>query len=227
MASDITILEDTINYKFKNNSYLINALTHSSYNPHHYKERVNNERMEFLGDKILGFIIAEEIYNKFPDKPEGYLSKCLSYLTSSKVISKVGKSLNIEQYIKKNNELKDSIIVNTCEAIIAAIYLDSNDIIHCKNFILKFWDNYIESYNIQETYLNFNPKSFVQEWAQNLKLPIPEYNCVKKEGTEHNPIFYVEIVIKGYKSEIAAGSNKKTAEKNAAAKFININIIKK
>ena len=212
-------LENIINYTFNNKNLLFLALTHSSITNKNSKI-ANNERLEFLGDKVLGIIIANYLYDRFTNFPEGELSKIFSYLTSKDVLFKIGVNLNIFNFIKKNNDIPLSIVVDALEALIGAIYLDS-DIKHCEQFILKHWLTYLDDYFINDIYTNFNPKSYLQEWAQKNKLSIPIYNDLKKEGPEHQPIFFVSLIVENHDEVIGKGSNKQLAQKNAALDFIH------
>lgn len=212
-------LEKAINYSFKNQEYLKTALQHSSVGSK------NNELMEFLGDRVLGFIIAEYLYKNLREKNEGYLAKFLAYVTSQVVLLKIADNINLVDYIHTQHNIKeDSLIADALEAIIAAIYLDSN-MANTTKIVLKLWQTYLSNYNEEEVLSTFNPKSLVQEWAQKAQLGIPKYTVIKKTGEEHAPIFYVSLEVNHYPKVVASGSNVKTAEKNAALQFIKDNKI--
>ncbi|MDR2008446.1 MAG: ribonuclease III [Alphaproteobacteria bacterium] len=216
-------LETNLSYKFKDIKNLEKALTHSSF----FNSILNsNERLEFLGDKILGSLIADILYSHFSKKDEGFLSKSFSYLTSAEVLCDIGRDLGIAEYIRHNTSLEDSVIADTMEAIIASVYIDSSDFNVVKNFIKKHWDIYIKNYNEDSIYKAFNPKSTLQNWAQKRGLKIPEYVDVSKSGSEHEPVFYVKVVVEGYDDTIGEGKNKKIAQKDAALKFIETYNIK-
>ncbi|MCL2566808.1 MAG: ribonuclease III [Alphaproteobacteria bacterium] len=215
-------LEAKLGYKFKDVKNLQKALTHSSF----FNSILNsNERLEFLGDKILGSVVACILYENYPKKDEGYLSKFFSYLTSEEVLCDIGKKLETAKHIKHNTSLEDSVIADSIEAILAAIFIDSGDFSVVKGVIQNHWDSYFKSYNEDSIYKMFNPKSTLQNWAQKRGLKIPEYVDVSKEGNEHNPLFYVKVVVENFKGEEGVGRNKKIAQKNAAQKFIEINKI--
>lgn len=215
-------LEETLGYKFKNIKNLENALVHSSYNKINITD---NERLEFLGDKVLGFIIADIIYELYPKNDEGYLSKALSYLSSTDILFEVGKKLNTYDYIKHNTDKEETVIADSVEAIIAAIYMDSQNISTLKEFVQKHWGFYIKNYNEEKIYNLFNPKSVLQNWAQKNKLKIPEYIDISKDGDDHNPTFGVAVEVQGFPPQKGYGKNKKHAQKEAAQKFIEINKI--
>ncbi len=215
-------LEKSLGYEFKNIKNLENALIHSSYNQINIKD---NERLEFLGDKVLGFIIADIIYSLYPKNDEGYLSKALSYFTSKNILFEIGKNLNTYKYIKHNTDKEESVIADSVEAIIAGIYMDSQDIATLRTFVQKHWDFYIKTYNEEKIYNLFNPKSNLQIWAQKNKLEIPKYIDVSKEGNEHEPVFCVAVEVQGFATEKGYGKSKKIAQKVAAQNFIDINKI--
>lgn len=215
----INSLEHSINYIFKNKSLLELALTHSSY-INKKSNNINNERLEFLGDKVLGLVMAEYIYEKFKDYAEGELSKIYSYITSKDCLIEVAEKINIEQYLKTKNQGEKSIYVDAVESLLGAIYLDSN-IDNVKKIILTLWIPILNNYLDNDSYNYFNPKSCLQEWAQKNKLPIPVYVDIKKEGEEHQPIFYVKLHVKDYDDILGVGSNKQIAQKDCAMQFIN------
>ncbi|MFL1781140.1 Ribonuclease III [Candidatus Hepatincolaceae symbiont of Richtersius coronifer] len=216
-------LENKLGYKFKNKELINLALTHSSYKYGRFPK--NNETMEFLGDKVLGLIIAKELYLNYKER-EGYLAKCYGYLTSSTILIEIANALDINLYIKKSKgDEENSLLVDACEALLAAVYLDSGDIEVVRKIILIHWQKYIDQYSIQKIDVTFDPKSALQEWVQRLKLPVPFYKDIKKEGDDHNPTFYVEIIVKNYSSSLGIGNNKQLAQKDAARNFIRENNI--
>ncbi len=219
----LDLLESVLGYKFNDSAFLSLALVHSSYNN---TVTNNNQRMEFLGDSILGFVIAEIIYEYYKNQDEGYLSKSLSYLTSRDVLSSIGRQLKLEDYIKHKSNYNDNLIADALEAIICAIYFDINDVKVIKDFVLKHWKNHLQSYTVEDTYIHFNPRSFLQDWAQKQQLPIPEYIQIKRDGTDHEPLFHIQLLVYGYDSVIGMGKNKKIAQKAAAQKFIDTHNLK-
>jgi len=212
-------LEKNLNYIFKDKQLLELALTHSSY-INKKSNCINNERLEFLGDKVLGLVMADYIYDNFKDYSEGELSKIYSYITSKDFLIEVAEKINIEKYLKTKNQSEKSILIDAVESLIGAIYLDSN-IDSVKKIILKLWIPILQNYLDNDSYNYFNPKSCLQEWAQKHKLPIPIYVDIKKEGEEHQPIFHVKLNVEGYDDIIGVGSNKQIAQKDCAMQFIN------
>ncbi len=185
-------------YEFKNINLLEMALTHPS-----KEKNFSFQRLEFLGDKILNFHVCEEIYKLFPNKNEGQLSILLSHLISTNTISTLVKA-HIENYIQYTGQLNNSMIADTFEAIIGAIYLDGGD---TKKIVLTLWEKYImENYNTDFK----NPKNILQEIMNK------EANYNIKENTNNNKEkFSVEIYNNGVRG-MATGSSKKEATTNCA-----------
>ena len=213
--------EKKINYKFKNKSLIDLAFTHSSFKN---KKNKNYERLEFLGDRVLSLVISEDLFLKYSNENEGALSKRLSDLVSKQKLLEVAneisikKMLKIDQFEKKNLKLKKniSILSDVCEALIGAIYLDSN-LENAKKFISKYWKKKI-SKNILPPQ---DPKSLLQEVAQKKGLNLPKYIVKNKEGPPHNPRFEVEVFLKGIRKFSAIAKTIKIAEINAAKKMVD------
>ena len=213
--------EKKINYKFKNKSLIDLAFTHSSFKN---KKNKNYERLEFLGDRVLSLVISEDLFLKYSNENEGALSKRLSDLVSKQKLLEVANEisikemLKIDQFEKKNLKLKKniSILSDVCEALIGAIYLDSN-LENAKKFISKYWKKKI-SKNILPPQ---DPKSLLQEVAQKKGLNLPKYILKNKEGPPHNPRFEVEVFLKGIRKFSAIAKTIKIAEINAAKKMVD------
>ena len=213
--------EKKINYKFKNKSLIDLAFTHSS-----FKNKINKnyERLEFLGDRVLSLVISEDLFLKYSNENEGALSKRLSDLVSKQKLLEVANEisikemLKIDQFEKRNLKLKKniSILSDVCEALIGAIYLDSN-LENAKKFISKYWKKKI-SKNILPPQ---DPKSLLQEVAQKKGLNLPKYIVKNKEGPPHNPRFEVEVFLKGIRKFSAIAKTIKIAEINAAKKMVD------
>ena len=213
--------EKKINYKFKNKSLIDLAFTHSSFKN---KKNKNYERLEFLGDRVLALVISEDLFLKYSNENEGALSKRLSDLVSKQKLVEVANEisikemLKIDQFEKRNLKLKKniSILSDVCEALIGAIYLDSN-LENAKKFISKYWKKKI-SKNILPPQ---DPKSLLQEVAQKKGLNLPKYILKNKEGPPHNPRFEVEVFLKGIRKFSAIAKTIKIAEINAAKKMVD------
>ena len=217
---NISLFEKKTGYNFKNKNLLINSLTHPSFilDKKNNSKSINEdfERLEFLGDRVLGLAIASLIYNKFNKKNEGDLSKKLSYFVQKNFLYKISTELSIDKLLmhsfkKKNQKMNVSILADSVESIIGAIYIDggfSNSI----RFIKKIWGPYLD---IEES--NFqDPKTQLQEISQQKYKKLPDYILLKKEGPSHSPTFTVSLKALNLRKIKASGSSIREAEKNAA-----------
>ena len=221
----INKFEKNIEYFFKNKKLLINSLVHPSSLTDSKKnqiEVVNDfERLEFLGDRVLGLAISSIIYVKFKENNEGDLSKKLSYLVQKNFLHKISINLKIDDILKysfkKNEKMNVSILADSIESLIGAIYLDGG-FANAKRFINKFWSPYfdINEKNMQDF------KTKLQELSQQRSKKLPEYNLEKKEGPSHSPVFTVSLKVLGLKKIKASGSSIREAEKNAAKTALNL-----
>lgn len=207
-------IEKTFKYKFKNTNLLKIAITHKS------SQKENNERLEFLGDSILNFLITKKIYKLYPEKSEGKLTNIRSNLISNNKLLKIANKLKIKNNIITGNSIKninDSIIINTLEAVIGSIYLDSNieTIENITNCIYKKIIN-------TNTLTIKDPKSTLQEYLQHINIPIPNYKIIKTYGKMHNKTFLIKCKINKLNIHtISIGKSIKYAEKICAQKIIN------
>ena len=210
----LTILMNQLGYEFKDKSLLKTSLTHPS-----FSKKNNYERLEFLGDRVLGLIISNEIFNIYSDDSEGNLAKKISFLVCKNTLIKIADKLMLENYFIISKNIKktsfDSIKANSLEALIAAIYLDSN---FSNTYIIvkKLWNNYIEKINLDY----HDPKSKLQEWSLKTNNILPVYEVKKKEGPDHNPMFTVNLKLNGKIYSIGVGKNKQDAEVMAAEKAL-------
>jgi len=215
--NDYTTLMKKISYSFKDLSLLDVAITHSSFNEN--SKKFNYERLEFLGDRVLGLIISNEIYQKFKDESEGDLAKRLSYLVCKKTLKKVAGDISLDQYVKLANDLSkssiESIKANSLEALVAAIFLDSNLEVASK-IILKLWKKYLNEDDLPL----YDPKSKLQEWCLKNKKRLPTYELIKKIGPDHKPVFTIKVKIDDQSFSTAKGKSKQDAEINAATKLL-------
>ena len=210
----LTILMDQLGYEFKDKSLLKTSLTHPS-----FSKKKNYERLEFLGDRVLGLIISNEIFNIYSDDSEGKLAKKISFLVCKNTLIKIADKLMLEKYFIISKNIKttslDSIKANSLEALIAAIYLDSN-FSNTYVIVKKLWNNYIKQINLDY----HDPKSKLQEWSLKTNNILPVYEVKKKEGPDHNPIFTVNLKLNGKIYSIGVGKNKQDAEFMAAEKAL-------
>ncbi len=210
--------EKKINYKFKNISILTQSLTHPSYYNDNKFEKLNSqfERLEFLGDRVLGLTIASLLFNKFKSINEGDLSKKYSYLVQKNFLFKIAIDLSIDKILlynfKKNNKkMYISILSDSVESLIGAIYIDGG-YKSSSNFIKKYWETYIDI----EVSDILDPKTKLQELSQKILRKLPEYKLIKKEGPSHSPIFTIQLKVLDLKLINATGESIREAEKNAA-----------
>ena len=222
MEKDLSLLEKKIKYKFKDISLLKLALTHSS-----FEKTLNNENLEFLGDRVLGLVIAEKLIKDYPSADEGSLDKMLSSLVNRNTCFMVANNLALGDFILLGStersslgNKKKSILSNACESILGAVYRDS-DFVIVKKLILELWHEHI--HNIDQNLID--PKSFLQEWTLKKYKKLPEYKTLSKEGPDHEPIFEIELKFKNYKKAFSKASSIKEAEKLAAESFIQLNKI--
>jgi ribonuclease-3 len=206
-----------IGYTFSNPSLLIASLTHTSREP----MSVNGspfERMEFLGDSILGLIVSEELFLEFPEYSEGELSKLKSKIVSRKMLALISSKLKLKNHIIFNKDSAgkgglNSVLSNTMESLICAIYLDGN-IEKARNFIIKFiMSDY--SKHLKKGHLA-DYKSKLQEYTQAEFHATPDYDIIKAEGPEHEKIFTIQVSIKDDVYGLGIGNSKKEAQQDAA-----------
>ena len=213
--NDNNSLMKNIKYTFNDISNLNEALTHSSYGKN--AKIQNYERLEFLGDRVLGLIIASKLYMENINSSEGDLAKKLSYLVCKSTLKKVADQIELGKYIKYSNKIDslDSIKANALEALIGAIYLDSN-LKKTSKVIIYLWKNCFDNINLAE----FDPKSRLQEWCLKYKKKLPEYKLVEKIGPDHQPKFKIKVLIDNLTYSLADGNSKQVAEINAAEKLL-------
>ena len=212
MTLELNKLEKIINLKFKNKHLLIQSLTHKSYN-----SIQSNEKLEFLGDRVLGLVISKKLLEKYPNDREGSLDKKLASLVNKKKCFDVAKSLNLEKFIlignskKKPIKIENKIISDCCEALIGAIYLDQGfDVI--ENFILKIWKIHINSSVV--TFIDSKTK--LQEYSLKKFKNLPIYKLIDNSGPMHKPLFKVGVKLKNSKMFVGTGQSKKDAQQKAA-----------
>lgn len=232
MEQDIQKLMKTINYKFKNEKLLINALTHRSYaNEHLHLNLKDNERLEFLGDSVLDLMSTDYIVNKFKNLQEGEMSKIKSRLISENAFSTIATEINLGEYLYLSNgenssggRKRKSILGDAFEALVGAIYLDS-DYYTTKNVILSYLKKTMEHLNSIEGILDY--KTELQEYIQGLYKVTPEYKIIDATGPDHDKVFTVEVLINNKVIGKGVAKNKKEAEKHAAREaLINMGIEK-
>ncbi len=215
-------LEKNINYKFNNINLLKEAITHSSYQKNNYKiKKKNYERLEFLGDRVLGLVLSEYLIKTFPKEKEGILDNYFQKFANQENLYNYAKKINLHVFLKTqkgdNLENNKSILGDVVEAIIGAIYLDSG-LKSCAKFIKK---KIIDKELIYSKPLK-HPKSILQEYSLNTYQTLPKYSILNKYGNEHKPIYEVSVSINNDNVVSAKGTNLKNAEEAAASKLLSI-----
>ena len=209
-------LERTININFVNKENLILSLTHKSHN-----SKINNERLEFIGDRVLGLIISSELLKTYPNQKVGYLDKMFASMVNKRTLLNIGKKIGLEKFIiggkttKKN--IEDKIISDTCEALIGAIFLDFG-YIKAKKFILNYWEQY---FKLNITY-QVDSKTKLQEYSLKKYKVLPIYKLISNSGPRHKPIFKIGVRLKNTKFVYATGSSKKNAESKSAETLLKV-----
>ena len=218
---DLARLTKKIGYQFKDDSLLLQALTHRSAKGQH------NERLEFLGDSILGFVIAEALFEQFPKHDEGDLTRMRSSLVKGVTLAEIARDFDLGECLilgpgelKSGGHRRESILEDAIEAIIGAIYLDS-DINKCKELILLWFSKrlrVIKPGNEQK-----DPKTRLQEYLQGRKIPLPNYDVIDTTGQSHNQQFTVRCVAEVIDQEvIAKGTSRRKAEQAAAEQILEL-----
>ncbi len=207
-----------LSYDFKNRALLRHALTHSSTRA----KRDDYERLEFLGDRVLGLVIAEQLFKARPDEREGHMSARHSGLVRGDACAEVARALVLADFVvmgknelHKGMNLSATVLGDVMEALIGGIYLDGG-LDAAKSFILRNWKPLLASQSGHEK----DAKTFLQEWVLARSLPIPVYRIVKREGPEHAPVFEVSVEVKGREPMLGSGRSKRLAEQDAAGKFL-------
>lgn len=218
---NLALLQKTIGYQFNDLQLLNQALTHRS--AHH----IHNERLEYLGDAVLGHVIALELYTRFPKADEGQLSRLRAFLVKEKALSEIANQLNFSQFlILGSGELKsggfrrDSILSDTFEAIIGAVLLDS-DFNAVQQYILNLYQEKISELSLDMA--QKDPKTRLQEWLQARGKETPDYSVVKESGKDHAKKYWVNCSIAFQDITVEGqGASRRKAEQDAACKAISI-----
>jgi len=217
MIKPLKELEGILQYEFKNKDLLHKALTHKSYSEN------NNEKLEFLGDRVLGLVISKKLLDKYPGEKEGIIDKKFANLVNKKTCANIANTLNLKKFIylgasHKNIERSGDKILSDClEAIVGAIYTDGG-IKSSEKFILNSWNSFID----KSIVTLIDPKTRLQEFSLKKFKILPKYTFFKKSGPQHKPSFKTEVQIPDSKKIIGIGSSKKKAQQNAAEKLIKI-----
>jgi len=220
--------QEALGYKFVDTALLHEALTHSSANMPFRGQREssltssNYERLEFLGDRVLGLVIADTLLERYPHEAEGALAKRHAMLVSRETLSQIAREIDLSSNLisaknDRNDEKNQSVLADALEAVIAALYRDGG--LSCAaSFIERHWRLAISSTSTPPQ----DAKSSLQEWAMSKALPLPNYIEISREGPPHEPIFTVAVSVAGYPETKAQGPSKRIAEQKAAAVLFKI-----
>jgi ribonuclease-3 len=214
---------DSIENKFKNKETFNLAMTHRSWVNEHANIRPSNERLEFLGDAILEFVVSKELYQRFPNKEEGYLTALRANLVNTVNLSQIARKLGLGEkiFLSKGEEetggrVNQSILADTVEAVIGGLFIDTG---------IKRAEEFIDQYLLTDIDKKLeeplkDPKSRFQEYVQAQGLPAPKYEVVNEVGPDHNKKFTIEVVVNQKSWARGIGKNKSEAAQNAAAKAL-------
>ena len=212
MKISYKILEKKIKIVFKDKDLLLRSLTHKSFN-----KFINNEKMEFLGDRVLGLVIAKKLLEIYPDEKEGILDKKFASLVNRKTCLEIANKINLDRFILtfnvKNNKQKieEKVLADSCEALIGAIYLDKGFNV-VEKVILDLWSDNIKNSIITQ----IDAKTKLQELSLRRFKKLPTYKLVSNTGPRHKPLFKVGVKLQDTKFYYSEGNSKKDAEQNAA-----------
>tara|TARA_B110001450_G_scaffold118984_1_gene112197 strand:- start:196 stop:864 length:669 start_codon:yes stop_codon:yes gene_type:complete len=213
MKINSTNLEKKLKLKFSDQKILVKSLTHKSFD-----SKNNNEKIEFLGDRVLGLIIAKKLLELYPEEKEGILDKKFASLVNKKKCLEIAKKIELEKYIlvfnpkNKKITIEDKVIADCLEALIGAIYLDKG-LNFIEKLILRLWNEHINASIVTQ----IDAKTKIQEYSLKVFKVLPIYKLVSNTGPRHKPLFKVAVKLKNTKFFTAQGSSKKEAEQNAAS----------
>lgn len=213
----LSVLESRLGYTFQSRAWLEQALTHSS-----KSGSPNNERIEFLGDRVLNLVMAESLFKRFPQESEGALAKRHSALVQGRMLAVIAGIIGLGEFINMSDAERmaggggnENILSDAMEATLGAIFLDAG-LDQARKVILTLWGDNIDTL----TDAHQDPKTELQEWVQARGLPLPEYRIVSRSGPDHAPLFEVEVKVQGYEPIVAEGPSRRQGEKTAAQRMI-------
>ena len=217
MINKFKDLEDVINYKFNSKDLLRRCLTHKSFD-----ENINNEKLEFLGDRVLGLVISKNLLMKYPNEKQGIIDKKYANLVNKKKCAEIANIIDLKKYMllgsnyKKNDQKHEKISGDCLEAIIGGIFEDSS-LKYAEKFILNYWKTSLK----QSDLTIVDSKTKLQEYCLKKFKKLPTYMLLKTSGPHHKPVFKVTAKTPNSKKITATGSSKKEAQQNAAKKLLN------
>ena len=216
MKKKIEDLEKNINLKFNNVELLKKSLIHKSFD-----NKNNNEKLEFLGDRVLGLVLSKTLLEIYLDEKEGVIDKKFANLVNKKTCAQISKKINLKDFMslgesyRKGKKSDEKITSDAIEALIGAIFLDKG-LLETEKFILNNWNEYLKKSN----YTDIDAKTKLQEHSLKIYKKLPIYKVYEESGPKHNPIFKAVVQLENQKKYSALGNSKKEAEQNAAKKLI-------
>ena len=208
-------------YRFADTTLLVGALTHSSYAENSAEDY---QRLEFLGDRVLGLVIAQHLYSEFPDAREGDLARQLNYLVRKQTCAAAARTINLASLMRAQSTQNGAAVISTrilgdaCEAVIAAVYLDGGHEA-ARAFVHSIWQPFLEE---AETATR-DAKSLLQEWSLGRGLGVPHYKVISRTGPDHAPMFTIRVQLPDYDVSMGEASSKRKAEQIAAQAFMDAN----
>ena len=207
-------------YTFDDPELLLGALTHPSYSG---TDAQDYQRLEFLGDRVLGLVVAEDLYRRFPDSNEGDLARQFNYLVRKQTCAAAARTIDLGSLIRSQGTGKGvstRILGDACEAIIAAVYLDGG-FVAATRLIHSLWQSFLA----QSELATRDAKSLLQEWSLARALGVPNYKVVSRTGPDHAPTFQTRVDLPGYEPALGEANSKRNAEQAAAKAFMDANEI--
>ncbi|MBL6928300.1 MAG: ribonuclease III [Rhodospirillales bacterium] len=216
-------LEEVIGYRFVKPEYLVEALTHSSLAKNHSRRLPSNERMEFLGDRVLGLVVARLLFERFAHEDEGALARRHAELVRKETLARVADTIGLARHIRMSHGEEDAggrenpaLLADACEAVIAAMFLDGG-LDTAETFIRSYWNALAD----EDLTPPKDAKTALQEWAQARSLPLPDYREVGRDGPAHAPVFRIQVTVQGEAPEFGSAPSKRGAEQLAARTLID------
>jgi len=215
--ADLAALEQALGHRFSDQQLLAQATTHSAAG-YGRTGAIDNERLEFLGDRVLGLVMAELLMERFPKATEGELGPRHASLVRREALAEVAGTIDLGSYLilapadaAAGSRNHPKFLADACEAVIAALYLDGGLEV-ARHFITECWAKQLGAVAV----MPIEPKTALQEWAQGHGRPLPSYSVTRSAGAAHDPVFEVKVEVKGLEPALAEGSSKRAAEKAAA-----------
>ena len=217
-------LQDRLGHRFTKPALLERALTHPSVSAERDHQGGDYERLEFLGDRVLGLLVAEKLFERFPQEAEGLLARRLAKLVAKETLASVADELGLGRSMRvamgedeQQGRSNPGLLSDVCEAVIAALYLDGG-LPAAKGLVDACWSARIE----EDREAPSDPKTELQEWAQARALPLPRYSEIDRQGPPHDPVFTIAAEVVGHPRQVGRGKSKRAAEQDAAAQLLAV-----